>query len=395
MFAFMCSSSVGIGAEAGASHGPIHWDPAVFQTPTIADAPGFAADGVKAIYYSGLPFHGKPTRVFAWLGLPKLEGGKKAPGIVLVHGGGGTAYDDWVRLWTARGYAAIAMDTCGGLPRDSSAISKRNEQGGPPGWGGFDTVDESPKDQWTYHAVADAVLADSLLRSLPEVDSERIGLTGISWGGYLSCIIAGVDHRLKFVVPVYGCGFLAEDSAWLTDFKKMGPERAARWTSMWDPCVYLKDATMPMLWVDGTNDFAYPLDSLQKSYRLPTGPRTLCMKVRMPHGHPPGQTPEEIRRLRGFNRWRRSTAGESQAAGPGWAERLGRCRIVRTAARAELNYSKDQGVWQNRKWETILATIDPSGKKVTATLPQGTKVYYLNLIDSRGLIVSTEHDELK
>jgi hypothetical protein len=95
-------------------------------------------------------------------------------------------------------------------------------------------------------------------------------------------------------VPVYGCGFLGENSAWLADFKKMGEARAARWLSMWDPSVYLPRAKLPMLWVTGTNDFAYPMDSLQKSYRLPSGPRALCITVRMPHGHGgPGENPPE------------------------------------------------------------------------------------------------------
>ena len=38
---------------------------------------------------------------------------------------------------------------------------------------------------------------------------------------------------------------------------------------LWDLSVYLAHAAMPFLWVTGANDFAYPLDSLQKSYRLP------------------------------------------------------------------------------------------------------------------------------
>jgi len=29
-------------------------------------------------------------------------------------------------------------------------------------------------------------------------------VTGISWGGYLTCIVAGIDDRLKAAVPVYG-----------------------------------------------------------------------------------------------------------------------------------------------------------------------------------------------
>src|ERR1043165_1453541 len=47
------------------------------------------APGVKAVFYDGLPFRGKPTRVFAWVGVPNTQPGHKLPAMVLVHGGGG------------------------------------------------------------------------------------------------------------------------------------------------------------------------------------------------------------------------------------------------------------------------------------------------------------------
>ena len=252
------------------------------------------ADDIKPISFSSVPFQGKPTRVFAWLGLPKLKPGEKAPAMVLIHGGGGTAFDEWVRLWVGRGYAAIAMDTCGQVPVGNYGDWVHDDQSGPRGWGGFDQIDWLPQDQWTYHAVAAAILAHSLVRSLPEVDPERTGVTGISWGGYLACIVAGVDHRFKLAVPVYGCGFY-RNTIFERELNKLSPERAERWITLWDPSVYLANAEMPFLWVTGSNDFAYTMDALQSSYRLPKGPRYLCVRLRMPHGHGgPGEKPEEI-----------------------------------------------------------------------------------------------------
>ena len=55
--------------------------------------------------------------------------------------------------------------------------------------------------------MADVIRGVSLLASLPDVDSKRLGITGISWGGYLTCIVASLDDRLRVAVPVYGCGF--------------------------------------------------------------------------------------------------------------------------------------------------------------------------------------------
>ena len=89
--------------------------------------------------------------------------------MVLIHGGGGTAFDAWVRLWNSRGYAAIAMDLCGCLPVQLWKMETAR-RGRAPGWGGFDQIDWPREDQWTYQAVADAILAHSLLRSFPEID---------------------------------------------------------------------------------------------------------------------------------------------------------------------------------------------------------------------------------
>ncbi len=368
----------------------------------LSAAPKFVYDAaqdkgdIKAIFYDGLPWHGKPTRVFAYLGLPKLEPGKKAPAMVLVHGGGGTAFDAWVRLWNSRGYAAIAMDTCGCVPLGKYGAWKRHDAGGPAGWGGFDQLDQPVEDQWTYHAVADAVLAHSLIRSRPQVDAEKTGITGISWGGYLTCITAGVDSRFQFAAPVYGCGFLGDNSVWRdAELRTLGPEKAAKWLKLWDPSVYLASAKMPMLWVTGTNDFAYPMDSLQKSYRLPKPPHTLCVRLRMPHGHGgAGENPKEIHAF--------AESILHRGAGLTPIEQTGRDGRIAWATfpvgslvvKAELNYTKDTGRWQDRKWESVAVPVDAKTGKISAELPPGTTTYYFNLIDNQEQVTSSEHAEL-
>lgn len=372
--------------------GPM-WDlEALSRSPAVYPAEGFEAKGVKAIFYEGLPFRGKPTRVFAWLGVPKVEPGEKVPGMVLVHGGGGTAFAEWVRLWTGRGYAAIAMDTCGCVPKGSYGAWERHPQGGPPGWGGFSQIDWPREDQWTYHAVADVLLAHSLLRSLPEVDPERTGVTGISWGGYLTCIVVGVDSRFKLAVPVYGCGYYL-DTSFASSVEGLGGERTRRWMRWWDPSAYLKDATMPMLWVTGSNDFAYTFPALQKSYRDPKGPRTLCIRLRMPHGHGgAGENPEEIHVfansiLKGGVPLARIT-GQGRDGRTAWVTYESMVPVIK----AELNVTKMTGKWPDRLWEALPAEVDGQGK-VTATLPDDVTAYYFNLIDDRNLVVSSEHVE--
>ncbi len=316
--------------------------------------------------------------------------------MVLVHGGRGSAHADWVRLWVSRGYAAIAMDTCGCISGGKGNPHRRHEYGGPPGWGGFDQIDEPIEDQWTYHAVADVLLAHSLIGSLPQVNKDKIGLTGISWGGYLACIAAGVDSRFQFAAPVYGCGFLYDNSSWLGDFQKMGPEKALRWAQVWDPSVYLRRAKMPMLWVTGTTDHAFPLDSLQKSYRLSKAAETvLCVRVGMPHGHHgPGENPREIHAM--ANALLKGGAGFAKIAECG-REGLNAWISFESPAHisgVELNYTTDTGIWRERSWQTIPADLDTSARRATMALPPATTVYYFNVIDERNLVVSSEHEEI-
>jgi hypothetical protein len=282
------------------------------------------------------------------------------------------------------------MDTCGQVPVGNYGHWVRADQGGPPGWGGFDQIDWPREDQWTYHAVADVILAHSLIRSLPEVDAERTGVTGISWGGYLTCIAAGVDPRFRLAVPVYGCGFY-RDTVFADQLKQLSPEAAARWMAWWDPSVYLGSAELPMLWVTGSNDFAYTLDALQLSYRLPKGSRALCIRLRMPHGHGgPGENPEDIRMfadslLKDGVPLPRIT-GTGREGMNAWAAYAAKVPV----AKAELNYTQDTGRWQDRKWETVPAVR--TNTRVSATLPEGARVYYFNLFDERGCVVSTEHE---
>jgi dienelactone hydrolase len=350
-------------------------------------------EGVQALQFTGPSFQGKQTRVFAWLGLPKTSAGEKVPAMVLIHGGGGTAFEEWVRLWVGRGYAAMAMDTCGQIPVGTYGHWIHDTESGPAGWGGFDQINGPQQDQWTYHAVADAILAHSLIRSLPEVDPKRIGVTGISWGGYLTCLVASIDHRFKLAVPVYGCGFY-RDTIFQNELKKLSPDKADQWMSCWDPSSYLAEAEMPFLWVTGSNDFAYPMDALQLSYRLAPGPRTLCLRLRMPHGHGgAGENPEEIRvfvdSLLKNGKPLAHITGAGRMGREAWATYESPLPIQK----AELNFTTAKGRWQDRAWESI--AVQPENGKLKATLPEGTTVYYFNLFDDRNCAVSSEHEVME
>ena len=351
---------------------------------------GETTDLVREVYYEGEPHEGKPTRVFAYYGRPR-EGKGPFPAMLLVHGGGGTAFSEWATLWAKRGYVALAMDLSGCGPE-----RKRLPDGGPNQSHNekfAEFTDEAFGHMWTYHAIAAVIRGHSLLASLDEVDADRIGVTGISWGGYLTCIVAGVDDRLKVAVPVYGCGFLHENSAWLSILGEMSPAMRERWVRFFDPSRDLPGVRCPILFGNGTNDFAYPLDSYQKSYRAVPGRRELCVTVRMPHGHQAGWRPVEI-----------GLFVDSILAAGKPLPQIGLMEIQENAASAsfesqvqiataQLRYTLDSGDWKKRNWTSVDAAMEDD--TVTARLPdQRPIVCFMTIKDQRGAVVSTEYIEL-
>ena len=350
---------------------------------------------VTPLFLEGEPFRGRETWCFAFFGVPEWATPENpAPGIVLVHGGLGTAYPEWVRMWVRRGYAAIAVDTCGALPIAASDGSwLANPEGGPRGWGRVDAADEPERDQWTYHAVAAAIRSHSFLRSLPNVDARAIGVTGVSWGGFLTCILAAADSRLAYAAPVYGCGFNHEQGGLAA-----GQPLSAKWATLWDPCVFLPRAKCPMLWVDGTNDFAFSLDRVRRSAALAPVPHAFSTHLRMAHGHgEPGEGPREILAFADhFARGGRDVirVGESRVVGslvsaPFEAE-------GRTIARAELMWTADGAdvKWDARRWESrVLEDFAPASDSVSADLPTDAFAWILNLVTDDGLIFSTPYAE--
>src|SRR6476620_10978412 len=109
---------------------------ALSKPPAVFPAEVAQAEGGKALFLEGPKYKGRATRVFAYYGVPgtQPEPGAKWPALVLIHGGGGTAFDRWVKVWNARGYAAIAMDLCGCVPIREGNQWKHHEHGGPRGW---------------------------------------------------------------------------------------------------------------------------------------------------------------------------------------------------------------------------------------------------------------------
>jgi len=115
-----------------------------------------------------------------------LAPGEKRAGIVLCHGYTGVKdlyLPDNARVLNQAGYMAMTFDY--------------------KGWG----ESAGPRSRLAPHSrVADVQAALTFLGTLPEVDAERLGIYGTSYGGATVVWVGAIDSRVKCVVSVVGIG---------------------------------------------------------------------------------------------------------------------------------------------------------------------------------------------
>ena len=361
--------------------------------PAVHDAAGFQADGaVRPIFFDALDWEGKPTRVFAWIGLPAGASKEKpVPGIVLVHGGGGTAFKEWVQKWNAEGFAAISIAVEGQTDKKRSEIKSRSqswephERGGPVRPGTYADSAKPLEDQWMYHAVADTILANTLLRSLPEVDPAKVGIMGVSWGGVITSTVIGLDPRFAFAIPTYGCGGLHK----ATSHYRKHLANNSLYPILWDPNLRLEKATMPVLWLSWTGDFHFPMDSLAASSAKVLGVSVFSLVPNMKHGHGPAWSrPESYAFAKSVvQNGKPWCVPESTKIDGGTLTAV--FHSTKALNAAMLTSTTGTGDTSKRQWiETAAVLKQENGKWIaSAPVPAGTTACFMNV--SSGKLVAT------
>ena len=278
----------------------IHRTPKIEYIPSYDPKQETGWNGIKALLYEGAKYKEKPTKVFAYIGMPKKQEHKKVPAIVLVHGGGGHAYAEWIKVWNQRGYAAIAMDTTGYVPSDrckglTGIENGKNEEYvrelcgeleddnytlGPDNSEMRD-FDLALEEQWMYHAIVDTILAHNILRADARVDQNKIGICGVSWGGVITSLAIGYDTRYAFAIPIYGSAYLGEA---LTKVTSAFQEKKV--TELWSAEERLDKVKFPVLWLCGLTDQCFRCWSNSHSY-LATKQQGSVLSIRddLLHGH--------------------------------------------------------------------------------------------------------------
>jgi dipeptidyl aminopeptidase/acylaminoacyl peptidase len=126
-----------------------------------------------------------------------LKPSERRAGIVLCHGYTGVKdlyLPDNARVLTEAGYVVMTFDY--------------------KGWGDS----EGARSRLApYSRVADAQAALTFLETLPEVDAQRLGIYGTSYGGATVVWTGAVDPRVKCVVSVVGIG---DGARWMRSVRR-------------------------------------------------------------------------------------------------------------------------------------------------------------------------------
>jgi len=226
------------------------------------------------------------------------------------------------------------------------------------------------------HGAVTALKAVSFLRTRPEVDPERIGMCGNSWGGFFSTLMAGVDPRLAACASSFGTGNLQLGCAWWRGAPE--PTTAARWAQTLDPGWRLAYAKTPMLWVASTNDTFYWLPALMATYAQAAGPKHLSIMPNWDH-ESPGSVGQQFDWLDSYLQGKTPLLSVSDIT----VEKQGKhvyatWRVSgppeRTVTGAELALSYGEpGNWRCRAWRLLPATIQ--GQTCRAVLPASPLPY--------------------
>ena len=215
---------------------------------------------------------GREVIITGYLTRPTTPG--PHPGILVCHGGGGYAEQVAPQAigWAQKGYVSVCQDEPGIYTASKGDSSGPNSD---PGASTFKYAGDI-RDSALYDGVCAALRGLALLRSQPDVDKSRVGVTGGSWGGYMTTMVCGLaGERVKACFAVYGCGFYDRGSTWQPSINALGEEGRKAWLDNLDAGRHADNIQAAYMVATASNDWFFWPSAMMATYHAAAGPKNI------------------------------------------------------------------------------------------------------------------------
>jgi dipeptidyl aminopeptidase/acylaminoacyl peptidase len=197
------------------------------------------------------------TPIQGWLMKPTNWHGERAPLILSIHGGPhgayGYSFNATFQAYAAHGYAVLFIN-----PRGSVGYGQKFSDGTLREWGGGD-----------YRDLMAGV--DAALKKYPWLDANRMGVTGGSYGGFMTNWIITQTPRFRAAVSVASVSNLISFYATSVYQDLIHAEFGLPWDDYdllwrWSPLRYSRDAQTPTLFIHGEQDNDVHITQAEEMY---------------------------------------------------------------------------------------------------------------------------------
>ena len=324
---------------------------------------------------------GKPIRTFGILAYP--EGKTAVPGIVWGQSGMADAMDWAPKIFAQKGYACISIT----LPKEEWGVR-----------GKFDTDD--PRTGNLVKFAVTHMRSVTYLASRKEVDPDRIGIGGSSYGGLFATLVAGADPRIKAGMSFFGGGNLRLGTN-IPQFNKLEAlSEVEIFSRTGDGGWRHARIDVPFLWCAAANDRWFHLPAVVKTYeQSKSAGSRLCILPHWGHGFPPnidqqlfdwfdihlGKTRQPYNRPGAIE----LTVSKGKLYGK-WSW-TGTNEVKEAHVVVSYGRAIPWCGWVHRYHHPIPANIDLNTAKAEIPVPDpGMDIYVFgNILDSKGVLIST------
>ena len=228
------------------------WRPWSRHNPAFQDIPLVEPDEIKFKSFDGTEIQGWLMKPLGW------REDRKYPMILSIHGGPhgmyGYAFNPTFQVYAARGYAVLYLN-----PRGSNGYGQKSSDGTINEWGGGD-----------YRDLMAGV--DEALRRYSWIDGNRLGVTGGSYGGFMTNWIITQTPRFRAAVSAASVSNLVSFYSTSLYQDLIHAEFGGfPWDNydllwQWSPLRYVRQAQTPTLFIHGEQDNDVHITQAEEMY---------------------------------------------------------------------------------------------------------------------------------